>query len=52
MLYHLRGNDALAPTPEPEDIENRADVAASFEEAVVDSLVRPTLDATHGSPSM
>jgi len=45
VLYHLRGNDALAPTPEPEDIENRADVAASFEEAVVDSLVRPTLDA-------
>lgn len=44
VLYHLRGNDALAPTPEPDAIEDRADVAASFQEAVVDALVRPTLD--------
>jgi N6-L-threonylcarbamoyladenine synthase len=43
VLYHLRGGDALAPTPAPEDIANRADVAASFEEAVVDALVAPTL---------
>lgn len=45
VLYHLRGQDALAPTPEPEDIPDRADVAASFQEAVVDSLVRPTVKA-------
>ena len=45
VLYHLRGGDALAPTPAPEDIEGRADVAASFQEAVVDSLVEPTLRA-------
>ena len=43
VLYHLRGGDALAPTPPPEDIADRADVAASFEEAVVDTLVRQTL---------
>jgi N6-L-threonylcarbamoyladenine synthase len=42
VLYHLRGQDALAPTPPPEAIPDRADVAASFEEAVVDSLVAPT----------
>ncbi len=45
VLYHLRGGDALAPTPAPEDIENRADVAASFQEAVVESLVETTLRA-------
>jgi len=45
VLYHLRGGDALAPTPAPEDIQGRADVAASFQEAVVDSLVGPTLQA-------
>ncbi|MEM9378656.1 MAG: tRNA (adenosine(37)-N6)-threonylcarbamoyltransferase complex transferase subunit TsaD [Planctomycetota bacterium] len=43
VLYHLRGGDALAPTPAPEEIPDRADVAASFEEAVVDTLVRQTL---------
>jgi N6-L-threonylcarbamoyladenine synthase len=43
VLYHLRGQDALAPTPLPEAIERRADVAASFEEAVVDALVEQTL---------
>jgi N6-L-threonylcarbamoyladenine synthase len=43
VLYHLRGQDALAPTPAPEDIENPADVAASFQEAVVDTLVTQTL---------
>ncbi|HJO26203.1 MAG TPA: tRNA (adenosine(37)-N6)-threonylcarbamoyltransferase complex transferase subunit TsaD [Planctomycetota bacterium] len=45
VLYHLRGGDALAPTPAPEDIPARADVAASFEQAVVDSLVDNTLRA-------
>jgi len=45
VLYHLRGGDALAPTPEPEAIEGRADVAASFQEAVVDALVETTLRA-------
>jgi len=43
VLYHLRGQDALAPTPPPEAIERRADVAASFQEAVVDVLVDQTL---------
>ena len=45
VLYHLRGGDALAPTPAPEAITDRADVAASFEQAVVDSLVTETLRA-------
>jgi N6-L-threonylcarbamoyladenine synthase len=45
VLYHLRGQDALAPTPAPEEIEDRADVAASFEQAVVDVLVDQTLAA-------
>jgi N6-L-threonylcarbamoyladenine synthase len=45
VLYHLRGGDALAATPAPEDIPDRADVAASFEAAVVDALVGPTLAA-------
>ncbi|MFT5052699.1 MAG: N6-L-threonylcarbamoyladenine synthase [Chlamydiales bacterium] len=43
VLYHLRGGDALAPTPAPEEIPDRADVAASFEAAVVDSLVTSTI---------
>ena len=42
---HLRGQDALAPTPPPESIPDRAHVAASFQEAVVDSLVAPSLAA-------
>lgn len=45
VLYHLRGGDALAPTPAPERIPDRADVAASFEQAVVTSLVEETLRA-------
>jgi len=45
VLYHLRGGDALAPTPEPDAITDRADVAASFQEAVVEGLVGPTLRA-------
>jgi N6-L-threonylcarbamoyladenine synthase len=45
VLYHLRGQNALLPTPAPEAIPDRADVAASFQEAVVDSLVEPTVAA-------
>jgi N6-L-threonylcarbamoyladenine synthase len=45
VLYHVRGGDALAPTPPPEEIPNRADVAASFEAAVTDALVDQTLRA-------
>jgi N6-L-threonylcarbamoyladenine synthase len=44
VLYHLRGQDAHAPTPAPESIPDRPDVAASFQEAVVDALVEPTVD--------
>jgi N6-L-threonylcarbamoyladenine synthase len=43
VLYYLRGQNALAPSPAPEDIEHPADVAASFERAVVDALVTQTL---------
>ena len=43
VLYHVRGQDALGPTPPPEAIEDRADVAASFEQAVCDVLVEQTL---------
>jgi N6-L-threonylcarbamoyladenine synthase len=42
VLYHLRGQDALRPTPPPEAIPDRADVAASFEEALVETLVAQT----------
>ena len=45
VLYHLRGQDALAKTPAPEDIENPEDIAASFQEAVVDVLVKQSLAA-------
>ena len=45
VLYHLRGGDALAPTPPPEAIADRADVAAAFQEAVVDALCEQTLAA-------
>ena len=45
VLYHVRGQDARAPTPRPEDIPRRADVAASFEAAVVDVLIDETLRA-------
>jgi N6-L-threonylcarbamoyladenine synthase len=43
VLYHVRGQDALAPTPPPAEIPDRADIAASFESAVVDVLVEETL---------
>ncbi len=45
VLYHVRGGDALQPTPPADQIEDRADIAASFQEAVVDSLVTQTLRA-------
>lgn len=45
VLYHLRGGDALAPTPPPEAIDDAADVAASFQEAVVDVLAEQALRA-------
>lgn len=50
VLYHLRGQDALAPTPPPEEIPDRANVAASFEAAVCDTLTKQTLQAAeeHG----
>jgi N6-L-threonylcarbamoyladenine synthase len=44
VLYHLRGQNALATTPRPEEISDRAHVAASFQAAAVDALVRPTLE--------
>lgn len=43
VLYHVRGQDARAALPPPESIRDRADVAASFEAAVVDALVDETL---------
>ncbi len=45
VLYHLRGGDALAPTPSPDEIGDRADVAASFQEAVVEALVEQSMKA-------
>lgn len=45
VLYHVRGQNASSPTPAPEAILDRAHVAASFQEAVVDALVEPTLRA-------
>ncbi len=44
VLYYLRGQDALAKTPAPDAIPNRADVAASFQAAAVDALVAPSLE--------
>ncbi len=45
VLYTVRGQDASAPPPTPESIPRRADLAASFQEAVVDALVTQTLAA-------
>jgi N6-L-threonylcarbamoyladenine synthase len=45
VLYALRGQDASAPAPAPEEIPRRSDFAASFQEAVVDALVTQTLAA-------
>lgn len=43
VLYALRGQDASAPVPDPLAIAQRADLAASFQEAVVDVLVAQSL---------
>ncbi len=45
VLYHIRGQDGKRP--KPENIPDRADVAASFQETVVESLVRRTLEAAN-----
>jgi N6-L-threonylcarbamoyladenine synthase len=45
VLYHVRGQNAQAPLPPPESIPAREHVAASFQEAVVDALVEPTVRA-------
>ncbi len=45
VLYHLKGGDALAPTPAPADVEHKPDIAASFQAAAVDMLVRETIAA-------
>ena len=39
VLYQVRGQDARAALPRPEAIPRRADIAASFEQAVSDVLV-------------
>lgn len=43
VLYALRGQDARGALPGSEEAQRRADVAASFEEAVVDVLVEQCL---------
>jgi N6-L-threonylcarbamoyladenine synthase len=45
VLYALRGQDASGPLPGSDATQRRADVAASFEEAVVDVLVEQCLAA-------
>jgi N6-L-threonylcarbamoyladenine synthase len=45
VLYAVRGQDADAPAPAPDAIPRRADLAASFQEAVVDVLVAQSLAA-------
>ncbi len=45
VLYAVRGQDAGSPPVEPEAIPQRADLAASFQAAVVDVLVTQTLAA-------
>jgi N6-L-threonylcarbamoyladenine synthase len=49
VLYHVRGQDARAPTPTPDRIPDAADVAASFEMAVVDVLVDECLRAAEST---
>jgi N6-L-threonylcarbamoyladenine synthase len=43
VLYHVRGQNAARELPPPEAIADRADIAASFEQALVDALVEETL---------
>ena len=45
VLYHVRGGDPMRPTPEPDAIEGREDIAASFQEAVCEVLTTQTLRA-------
>ncbi|MBI5362217.1 MAG: tRNA (adenosine(37)-N6)-threonylcarbamoyltransferase complex transferase subunit TsaD [Planctomycetes bacterium] len=45
VLYQVRGQDARATLPPPEAIPRRADIAASFEQAVCDVLVGECLRA-------
>ena len=42
VLYHVRGQNAKAPKPFPAD-QDRADIAAGFQQAVVDVLVGKTM---------
>jgi N6-L-threonylcarbamoyladenine synthase len=46
VLYHCRGQNARTPRPPPTGQEI-ADVAASFQEAMVDTLVEKLLEAAH-----
>lgn len=45
VLYHVRGGDPMRSTPDPGAIPNRADIAASFQEAVCEVLTTQTLRA-------
>lgn len=45
VLYHLRGQNQRAPIPAPEQIPDRQDIAASFQEAAIDVLVEQALAA-------
>ena len=45
VLHHVRSQEAAGGSPPPEGIRDRADVAASFEQAAVDALVAETMRA-------
>ena len=45
VLYKVRGKSQGGPLPLPEEIPDRAGLAASFEQAVCDVLVEQTLEA-------
>ena len=45
VLYKVRGKSQGGPLPPPEEIPDRAGLAASFEQAVCDVLVEQTLEA-------
>lgn len=49
VLYHVRGQDARGATLGPQAQPDRADVAASFERAVVDVLVDESLRAAESA---
>ena len=48
VLYHLRGQDARAPTPAPEAIEHRSELAG----ALLDAPSPPATLSTTLAPSM